>query len=356
MMALELKRRMKKNGYQGHYVGRKRTTNSNLPPRLSVVTKPNGKKYYYYDTGGRPRYKSLGSNYVNAMRQWAELEQGKATGLIVTFKDVWDAYAKDESDIGLLVRAPRTQVDYINWSKRLIEFFGDAHFQQIQPMHIRQYREWREAKVQGNREIALLSLLWNYAREIGVTDKENPCSGVKRNEESGRDVYISDAEYLAVMAHAEPVLHDAMELAYLMAQRPADVLKLRETDINGDCIEFRQGKTKKPMRVEISPSIQAVLDRCKARKSGKVYNTALVTGAMGKPVTVRWISALWKRAKEKAGIERDIQFRDLRAKGVSDREEVSDIREAQALAGHSTVTMTEHYSRKRRGQKVKPTK
>lgn len=92
-MALELKRRMKKNGYQGRYVGRKRTTNSNLPPRLSVVTKPNGKKYYYYDTGGRPRYKSLGSNYVNAMRQWAELEQGKATGLIVTFKDVWDAYA-----------------------------------------------------------------------------------------------------------------------------------------------------------------------------------------------------------------------------------------------------------------------
>lgn len=34
----------------------------------------------------------------------------------------------------------------------------------------------------------------------------------------------------------------------------------------------------------------------------------------------------------------------------------SDIRQAQALAGHSTVGMTEHYSRKRRGQKVEPTR
>jgi integrase len=349
------KRRMILIGYQGLYVGRKRAINQNLPYRMHAVTKPNGVKYYYYDTGAKPRYLPLGSNYVDAMRKWADHEQGKSASIIVTFKDVWDSYAKDKEE-GLLARAPRTQVDYLNWSKRLMEFFGDANFQQIQPLHIKQYKNWRTAKVQCNREIALFSLLWNYAREKGVTDRINPCAGVKRNKEVGRDVYISDAEYIATMGKAEPVLRDAMELAYLMGQRPADVLKLRENNINDGCIEFRQGKTDKPMRIEISPSIQAVIDRCKARKNGKVYNTALVTGVMGKPVTVRWISALWKRAKDAAGITRDIQFRDLRAKAVSDKEEVSDIREAQALAGHSTVAMTEHYSRKRRGMKVTPTK
>jgi integrase len=352
---LVLKRKMIQSGYQGHSVGRKRAVNNNLPHRMHAVTKPDGKKYYYYDTGSKPRYLPLGSNYVEAMRKWADHEQGKSASLIVTFKDVWEAYSADKEE-GLPTKAPRTQVDYINWSKRLIEFFGDAKFQQIEPLHLKQYRKWRTAKVQCNREIALFSLLWNYAREEGVTDKANPCAGVKRNTEEGRKVYITDEEYISVMEKAEPVLHDAMELAYLTGQRPSDVLKLRESNISNGCIELRQAKTDTPMRIEISPAIQTVIDRCKSRKNGKVYNTALVTGAMGKPVTVRWISALWKKAKEAAGIERDIQFRDLRAKAVSDREEVSDIREAQALAGHSTVAMTEHYSRKRRGKKVTPTK
>jgi integrase len=48
-----------------------------------------------------------------------------------------------------------------------------------------------------------------------------------------------------------------------------------------------------------------------------------------------------------------IQFRDLRAKAASDMEALD---KAQKLLGHTKRDMTEHYVRKRRGEKVRPVK
>lgn len=50
---------------------------------------------------------------------------------------------------------------------------------------------------------------------------------------------------------------------------------------------------------------------------------------------------------------RSIQFRDLRAKAASD---VEGLDKAQKLLGHTKREMTEHYVRKRRGEKVSPVK
>lgn len=336
-------------------MGRKKTANPNLPPRMIAMRKPSGKVYYYYDTGGKPRYVSLGAHYVDAVRKWADLEQGNAkhqAGHLLNFGAVVNRYRVEV----IPTKAPRTQKDNEAELAKLLEFFGDGPLSEIKPLHIRQYREWRTAKVRCNRELALFSHIWNMAREWGATDLPNPCAGVKRNPTKGRDVYISDADYTAILAKAAPTLADAMELSYLTGQRPADVLKLRETDIRDGCIELRQGKTGRPLRIVITPALQAIIDRCKGRKRGDVYNTALVTGDQGKPISVQWLSQLWRRAKKEAGILNDLQFRDLRAKAASDKEEDGDIRDAQQLLGHSTVTMTEHYSRKRRGKKIEPVK
>lgn len=333
-------------------MGRKRTTNTNLLDRMSAVRKPNGKVYYYYDTGGQPRYKPLGSDYLEAVRIWRDLHMAESPAAIQSL-----AYAiqKYSSDV-IPTKAERTQVDNKAEIKKLLEFFEGARLEDIRPLHIRQYREWRTAKTRCNRELALLSHIWNMAREWGLTDLPNPCAGVKRNKEVGRDAYITDEQFSAILACAEPVLADAMELAYLTGQRPADVLKMRETDIREGCIEVKQGKTGAKLRIEAIGRLGEVIARCKSRKAGNVYNTALITGKTGKPISVQWIGELWNRAKAAAGIEGDIQFRDIRAKTVSDKEEITNIRDAQQLAGHSTVGMTETYSRKRRGQKITPLK
>jgi integrase len=335
-------------------MARPRSTNKNLPTRL-VAIRAKGRAYYYYDQGAasKPRYKPLGTDYIDAVRQWADLEGGNAKmRSVFSFED---AARKYESVI-IPTKSTRTQIDYQSALKFLRQFFDGATLADIQPIHVAQFREWRKG-VQANRNIAVLSSLWNHAREWGMTDRANPCEGVKRNAETGRDVYLTDEQVDRVASHGPRTLQLAIELAYLTGQRPADVLKMRETDIRDGYIQVRQGKTGTPVRIAVVGRLAELVAECRAAKSGTVVNTALIVGDHGKPISVQWLSILWKRARVAAGITDDIQFRDLRAKAVSDKEDATgNIRDAQALAGHSTVSMTEHYSRKRRGQKVEPTR
>ena len=71
----------------------------------------------------------------------------------------------------------------------------------------------QQAKARANREKALLSHLFNKAREWGYTDATNPCQGVKGFKESGRDRYVNDDEFQAVWDKADQTTRDAMDLA-----------------------------------------------------------------------------------------------------------------------------------------------
>ena len=54
---------------------------------------------------------------------------------------------------------------------------------------------------------------------------------MKGFKETRRSKYIKDAEFDQIKAHAHCPVIDAMDLALLIGQRPADVLKLKRTDI-----------------------------------------------------------------------------------------------------------------------------
>lgn len=317
---------------------------------MHAITNRAGVTYYYFDTGSKPRYLPLGKDYVEAVQRWAEHSIKPKTD-IFTLESVVNKYRIEV----MPGKAIHSQKDFEYKVRYLLDFFGaDAKIDDIKPMHIRQFREWRPAKVSANREISLFSHMWNMAKEWGITDQPNPCAGIRRNKEESRTTYITDEEFALMLKHADPALADAMEIAYYTGQRPADVLKIRETDIRDGCIEIRQNKTKAALRINIVGRLAEVITRCRKRKSGTIYSTSLITGSHGKPLSVSWIGQLWRKAKTAAGIKTDIQFRDIRAKAVSDKEEMTDIRDAQQLAGHAHVSMTERYSRKRRGQKIDP--
>ena len=148
-----------------------------------------------------------------------------------------------------------------------------------------------------------------------------------------------------------------MDLAYLTGQRPADVLRMDETHVRDDMLHIRQGKTGAKLRLSIWLSLPDVLARIRERKRGyKIYNTRLVVNEHGRPIGVHAIRVRWKAACKAAGVE-GYQFRDLRAKAATDKAETTgDIRQAQKQLGHATVTMTETYTRNRRGDKVKQTR
>jgi len=352
-------------------MGRKPTKNLSLPKGIRARPKAGGKVYYYLDTGGKPRKEiPLGCDYPEAVRKWAELT-ATGTAPAITFKEVADRYQRE----ALPLKAPRTQKDNLNELAKLLEFFNDppVALEAIEPVHVRQYLDWRGAKVRANREKALLSHIWNFARERGITALPNPCRGVKGFTETGRkDVYITDAVYQAVYQAAGQPLKDALDLAYLTGQRPADVLKMDASHVRGGMLHVKQNKTGAELRIALKDAagkpnaLGTILDRiAEAKRDKKITSMALVCGANGLRMTTSALDNAFDRARARAMLKhrdspdmvaaiKQFQFRDLRAKAGTDKADATDMHEAQRQLGHSSITMTEHYVRQ--GKIVSPTK
>ncbi|TYP69475.1 hypothetical protein BCL69_11481 [Nitrosomonas communis] len=197
--------------------------------------------HYYYDNGGKPRKEiPLGSDYALAVKLWAEIETAKkdTKPSVITFRYVAERYIRDV----IPTKSPTTQKDNMRELDRLYKFFDNppAPLEEIEPIHIRQYLDQREAKSRANREKALFSHIWNKAREWGYTSRSNPCLGVKGNKEVGRkEIYIEDDLYNAVYQAASVPLREAMDMSYLTGQRTSDVLKMRENDVVNGMLQIR---------------------------------------------------------------------------------------------------------------------
>ncbi|WP_306440206.1 tyrosine-type recombinase/integrase [Pandoraea anapnoica] len=329
-----------------------------MPPRLRLKETSRGKTYYYYDMGGKPRrWLALGGDFVEALRRYADLEQGnRITQSLVTFRHAAERYLKEVFP-HKAVATRRTNAFQL---ERLYQFFDSppAPLDEIKPIHVRKYLDWRKSSpVAANREIALFSHIFNKAREWGATDQPNPCAGVRKHRETGRDVYVDDSLYQAVWQVADCPLREAMDLAYLTGQRPADVLKMDEREVRDGMVIVRQNKTGTRLRIEVVGQLALLLEQLKRRKmSHNPRSTRLIVDERGKPLGQSALRFRFDRARETAGIPKEeFQFRDLRAKAGTDKESTSDLLSAKSLLGHGSVAMTEHYVRKR-GRKVTPTK
>lgn len=332
--------------------------------RLRKRKQRSGVVYYYYDIGGSPRKEiPLGSDYGMAIVEYAKLEKSRTSSALVQ-QVLTFAYVAERYMIEVVpTKSPATQKDNARELKQLLKFFDDppAPLEAIEPQHVVQYLRQRgkAAPVRANREKALLSAIWNFARSAGYTALANPCAGVKGHKEVGRDHYIEDEMFALVYSHAEQPLRDALDLFYLTGQRIADTLKMDERDIREGRLWVQQGKTNAKRRIEITGELKVVIDRIMTRKEGhRIRTSRLIVMDNGQPMTSSMLRGRFDAAREAAGVEKgEFQMRDLRAKAGTDKAESSgDILQARDQLGHTTVVMTENYIRKRIGKKVTPTR
>jgi len=321
----------------------KNKQNSHLPPRMTARVMKSGVVHYYYglENGGKI---PLGTDLSAARVKWAQLENEVSLLPEDQFNAVALLYAAEY----IPTKAPATQAQYLAALERLKHVFGSARLPQIKPMHVRGHLDKRKAKVSANREIALLSHLFNWARSKGITDAENPVRGVKKHTEKPRDIYVTDARYAALWNVAVPEMQDCLDLELTTGQRPADVLKMKRSDIIDGHLWVTQGKTGVKLGIAIEGKLAEVIDRClkRPRAATGLY---LVQTDLGQRLTQTMYRDRFNAARKASG--QTWQSRDLRSKAATD---LDDLKAAQQLLGHKSETTTAKIYRRLKGQKVKP--
>ena len=332
-------------------MGRKRTTKSefDLPPRVYLH---HGAFRYVPRHGEKV---SLGRNYADAMSEWAKLVKPTAedSGTITALLQWYLANVA-------IMKAPRTYRDNKIEAKFLEAALGHIPYVALKPHHVADYLEARgkEAPVRANREKALLAHMYTKAMVKGWVDI-NPCIGVKRNPEKARERFISDHEYNAVHAIAEPSVRILMELIYRTGQRPDDLIKLGPADIfkvernnrEQRVLRITQGKTGKRLDIAIEGDLERIVD---AHLNAPVVWQTFIHTRPGARFTYGGLAVMFRRYCRKAGVA-DFGMYDIKSKAATDMfRSGTSLEQIQQLLGHASVTTTEIYIKARLSDFVQP--
>lgn len=137
------------------------------------------------------------------------------------------------------------------------------------------------------------------------------------------------------------------------------------SEILDNALRVNQGKANAKLLISVIGELKTLIERILlAKQSHKIQISQLICTETGRPISQNALRQRFSKARAKAAVKfkhlkvdiLKFQFRDLRAKAATDKAEADGMREAQLLAGHSKMAMTEHYVRNRKGQKVTPTK
>lgn len=156
----------------------------------------------------------------------------------------------------------------------------------------------------------------------------------------------TDAGYAATYHAAPDWLQIAMELAVTTLQRRSDLIAVTRADVIGGVWRVQQDKT--GVRLEITPGPRMEAALLRAIDTCPLHGTLVRTerGA----VSGSYLSHRFARARDDSGAYADLPARarpswhDLRAYGTWLYERAGHpVGYVQALAGHASAKMTEHY-------------
>lgn len=318
--------------------------------------------YHVVRFGEKVVWTKLGTDRAQALRKWAELEMRPVPAEAGSFDAVIGQYMKwAEAAVRDGTLAQRTYNDREKYRKTMLTVFGGKPFEAIESQHVRLYIDKRSAKISAKKEMRFLSVLWNWARERGITRLNNPVAGVKMPKEDGRDIEVRPQDYWLVWECGDQLVKDVLELAARLGTRPQEVFGLTwdKVDLAASpmTVKVWQNKVKGWRTVIADPELEAILARLRRdrdRPRGTVLtdeNGAALNplGAFRYRFTRARLDAMAKAEKE--GLDhQDFQLRDLRPMAGLAMLDAEGMDAARRLLGHSTERMTAHYTTKRRGQ------
>jgi len=281
------------------------------------------------------KWRKLGRDYYHALREYARLEANtEGWGRLVEL--AYEEYYRRTKPL-----AKGTMAQYEGIRARIIHGFSDFEPHEITGRDVTAFLwQYRDTPNIANRSLSVLRHIFDVGMKTGACE-HNPAHGVKRLDELKRERVLTDAEYAAIHAKANPVIKVVMDLCYLTGQRIGDILSLRRDQVTDDGILFKQQKTGARLVVQMTPDLAETIAAAKRlRKVASAY--LLHPKGKGTPYSYWAIRDAYGRAAAAAGVE-DTGLHDLRAKSLTDLKRAGG--NPTALAGHRLESTTLRYLR-----------
>lgn len=312
--------------------------------------------YYFYDM--RPEGKPdipLGTDWPEAVKKWDELHN-RAPRIAGTIEEAFTAWERDV--LPNYTRA-ETMKGYTKNLRALRPVFGEATWDQVDLPSLKAYLRARTGKTQANREMALLSIIWNWSRGEGYTALPWPAAGMERsrwkNPEQAREFEVTPELFAAVYAQADQVLRDCMDIASATGMRLTDTRTVVLPA--GDTLRLKASKTgkKADFDLRLSDVLPELVER--RRSYPQAHHLMLLSTPTGRPVSAGMLRTRWDDARERAAEDaeqagnaalaeslRRMFLRDMRkmASDLADSDE-----DASKLLQHGSVDLTRKHYRTR---------
>lgn len=302
---------------------RDRASSAGLLPRMEARPRKDGQvTYRYHPLGGKPV--NLGTDKDAAIRRVLDLNgRGDDAG---TVGQLWRLYQKTPDWARL---APSTQRVYTEQWRILAKGWERGIVAAIKPADVARWlRVARaDAPTSANREVALLSNLFNLAVERGDIER-NPCREVRRNREEPRTRLVerkTELEPFVAWAlkrgDSATVLVSMAEFAALTGNRRAEFRTLHWPQVDEEIIRLTRAKQhggrEKRELVAISDALRAVLARVKALGDYNPMGAVFRAPRTGNPYSEAGFKAMWARlmaaALAEGVVAQRFTFHDLRA-------------------------------------------
>ncbi|MCK9563622.1 MAG: hypothetical protein M0R02_12990, partial [Bacteroidales bacterium] len=204
--------------------------------------------YYYQHHRGAGGLESLGTDYSDAIRRYAQIigtpvEQAPPSS-VAAIHGAYMAWAQNRTVSKL---SPRTVLDRQGYWRHLGPVFGLCDIDTLEPGWMFDYFEARSSQVSAKKELKYFQTLCHWARARGKMRGPDPFHGIMRQMEvdEKREIYVHDAWLTLVHKHATSLVRDAMEFALLFACRPGEIETATARDIEGDELVIKLHKTKR---------------------------------------------------------------------------------------------------------------
>ena len=189
---------------------------------------------------------------------------------------------------------------------------SDITTSKITELHTRIGEE--NGKYEANRVLALLSILFNKAKEWGYLSKVNPVIGIKRFEEHERERFLQPDElprfFQALEEEPNVAIRDYIFISLLTGARRTNVLAMQWKDISFARKEWKLMQTKngKPQTIPLLEEVVGLLAQRRqlvSRDDPYVFPSFGRTGHLAEP------KRGWQRVLQRADIK-DLRLHDLR--------------------------------------------